>query len=142
MFDIGAAELLLIVVVAILVIGPKEMPRALRHAGRWIGKIRRMSSHFRSGMDAMIREAEMEEAESEWKARNARIMAEHPEADGDGGAPQNLLPEAQMEPLDGPPPSPDNASVRAEAAIERAKPGKPRSTRDHPETPEGKGDDV
>ena len=56
MFDIGAAELLVIVITAIVVIGPKEMPRALRTAGRWIGKMRRMSNHFRTGLDAMIRE--------------------------------------------------------------------------------------
>ena len=70
MFDIGAAELLVIVITAIVVIGPKEMPRALRTAGRWIGKMRRMSNHFRTGLDAMIREAEMEEAEKEWRERN------------------------------------------------------------------------
>ena len=59
MFDIGATELLVIVIVAIIVIGPKDMPLALRTAGRWIGKVRRMSAHFRSGIDTMIREAEM-----------------------------------------------------------------------------------
>ena len=75
MFDIGAAELLVIVITAIVVIGPKEMPRALRTAGRWIGKMRRMSNHFRTGLDAMIREAEMEEAEKEWRERNREIMA-------------------------------------------------------------------
>ncbi|OGS48797.1 MAG: twin arginine-targeting protein translocase TatB [Erythrobacter sp. RIFCSPHIGHO2_12_FULL_63_10] len=75
MFDIGASELLVIVIVAILVIGPKDMPRALRTAGRWIGKIRRASSHFRTGIDAMIREAELEEMEKKWKSQNAEIMA-------------------------------------------------------------------
>ena len=59
MFDIGAAELLVIVVVAILVIGPKDMPKAMRTAGRWIGKLRRMSSHFRAGLDEMVRQAEI-----------------------------------------------------------------------------------
>lgn len=86
MFDIGVSELLVIVIVAILVIGPKDMPLALRTAGRWIGKIRRVSGHFRAGLDAMIREAEMEEMEKKWREQNARIMADHP-------------PE-QMEPLD------------------------------------------
>tara|TARA_E500000305_G_scaffold98190_1_gene89637 strand:+ start:290 stop:691 length:402 start_codon:yes stop_codon:yes gene_type:complete len=76
--DIGASELLLIVVVAILVIGPKDMPLALRTVGRWVGKMRKLSSHFRAGMDAMIREAEMEEMEKKWAAQNERIMREHP----------------------------------------------------------------
>ncbi|WP_374409130.1 Sec-independent protein translocase protein TatB [Pelagerythrobacter sp.] len=78
MFDVGAIELLIIVVVAVVVIGPKDMPLALRTAGRWIGKIRRVSSHFRSGIDAMIREAEMEEMEKKWREQNARIMSKHP----------------------------------------------------------------
>jgi sec-independent protein translocase protein TatB len=78
MFDIGATELLLIVVVAVVVIGPKDLPLALRTAGRWIGKMRRLSNHFRAGLDAMVREAEMEEMEKKWREQNERIMREHP----------------------------------------------------------------
>ena len=74
MFDIGAAELLVIIVVAVIVIGPKDMPLAMRTAGRWIGKVRRVSAHFRTGIDAMVREAELEDMEAKWKARNAEIM--------------------------------------------------------------------
>jgi sec-independent protein translocase protein TatB len=81
MFDIGASELLLIVVVAVVVIGPKDLPLAMRTAGRWIAKVRRVSGHFRSGIDAMVREAEMEELEREWKARNEAIMKAHPDAE-------------------------------------------------------------
>ena len=86
MFDLGASELLLIVIVAVVVIGPKDLPLAMRTAGRWIGKIRRISAHFRSGIDTMIREAEMEELEKQWKDRNAAIMKEHPDLDGDPAA--------------------------------------------------------
>jgi len=75
MFDLGAAELLVIVVVAIIVIGPKDMPAALRTAGKWIGKVRKVSAHFRSGLDTMVREAELEEMEQKWKAQNEAIMA-------------------------------------------------------------------
>lgn len=78
MFDIGASELLLIVVVAIVVIGPKDLPLALRTAGRWLGKIRRVSGHFRAGIETMIREAEMEEMERKWREQNEAIMAAHP----------------------------------------------------------------
>ncbi len=74
MFDIGAAELLVIIIVAVLVIGPKDMPRAMRTAGRWIGKVRKVSSHFRTGVDAMVREAELEDMEAKWKAQNEAIM--------------------------------------------------------------------
>lgn len=78
MFDIGASEVLLVAVVAIVVIGPKDMPAALRQAGRWIGKARRMSTHFRTGLDAMIREAEMEDMEKKWKEQNEKVMRLHP----------------------------------------------------------------
>jgi sec-independent protein translocase protein TatB len=106
MFDIGATELLVIVIVAVIVIGPKDMPLAMRTAGRWIGKIRRMSAHFRSGIDTMIREAEMEEMERTWRERNAKIMAEHP---GD-----------EMVPLtDNPAPPAASAEAAAEARAEQ-----------------------
>lgn len=81
MFDIAPSELLLVAVVALLVIGPKDLPLALRTAGKWLGKVRRMSNHFRSGVETMIREAELAEIEKEWRERNARIMAEHPDAE-------------------------------------------------------------
>ena len=74
MFDIGAAELLVIIIVAVLVIGPKDMPLAMRTAGRWIGKVRRVSAHFRTGIDAMVREAELEDMEKKWRAQNEEIM--------------------------------------------------------------------
>jgi len=81
MFDIGASELLLIAIVAIVVIGPKDMPLAMRTAGRWIGKIRRVSNHFRTGVEAMIREAELEEMEKKWREQNKAIMEKYPDAE-------------------------------------------------------------
>jgi sec-independent protein translocase protein TatB len=74
MFDIGVGELLVILIVAVIVIGPKDLPLAMRTAGRWIGKLRRVSAHFRSGIDAMVREAELEDMEKKWKAQNEEIM--------------------------------------------------------------------
>ncbi len=74
MFDVGAGELLVIIIVAVVVIGPKDLPLAMRTAGRWIGKMRRMSAHFRSGIDTMVREAELEDMEKKWKAQNEEIM--------------------------------------------------------------------
>ena len=105
MFDIGASELLLTVIVAIVVIGPKDLPLALRTAGKWIGKIRRVSGHFRTGIETMIREAELEEMEQKWREQNATIMAETPPAN-----PETLL--AMEGPLAIPAPEP----VSAEAA--------------------------
>jgi sec-independent protein translocase protein TatB len=76
MFDIGASELLLTVIVAIVVIGPKDLPRALRMAGSWLAKVRRVSGHFRSGVEEMIRQAELDEMEKKWREKNAEIMKE------------------------------------------------------------------
>ncbi|MET0364243.1 MAG: Sec-independent protein translocase protein TatB [Sphingobium sp.] len=80
MLDVGSSELLLIVIVAIVVIGPKDLPRVLYKLGQLIGKGRAMTRHFRSGIDEMIRQAEMEEMEKKWAADNARIMAQTQQA--------------------------------------------------------------
>ena len=80
MFDIGWDEMLFTAIIAIVVIGPKDLPKALRVAGQWIGKVRRVSGHFRSGIESMIREAEIEEMEKKWREQNEAIMREHPVA--------------------------------------------------------------
>ena len=59
MFDIGWSELLVIAAVALIVIGPKELPGVLRSVGMWMGKIRRMASDFQSQFQEAMREAEM-----------------------------------------------------------------------------------
>ncbi|MBW8745364.1 MAG: twin-arginine translocase subunit TatB [Sphingomonas sp.] len=78
MFDVNSTELLLLGAVAIAVIPPKDLPRAMRFAGQWIGKARGMARHFRSGLDEMVRQAELEEIEKKWREENERIMREHP----------------------------------------------------------------
>ncbi|MXO72758.1 Sec-independent protein translocase protein TatB [Alteraurantiacibacter buctensis] len=123
MFDIGASELLMIAVVAIVVIGPKDMPAALRTAGRWIAKARKMSSHFRTGLDAMIREAEMEDLEKKWKEQNAKIMALYPEGgpagtEQTGAYPAAPAPTAAAAPAAAPAPTP---AITAPAAADAPK---------------------
>ncbi len=59
MFDIGWSELLLIGIVALIVIGPKELPGALRTLGQWTAKLRRMASEFQGQFHEALREAEM-----------------------------------------------------------------------------------
>jgi sec-independent protein translocase protein TatB len=78
MFGLDWGELLVIIVVAVVVIGPKDMPKALRTVGRWVAQVRRVSNHFKAGVEAMIREAEMEEMEKKWAEQNAAILREHP----------------------------------------------------------------
>jgi sec-independent protein translocase protein TatB len=59
MFDIGGGELLLIGIVALIAIGPKELPTVLRTLGQWMGKLRRMASEFQNQFQEAVREAEM-----------------------------------------------------------------------------------
>src|SRR4051812_48858936 len=65
MFEIGWSELLLIAVVALVVIGPKELPGALRTLGQWMTKVRRMASEFQTQFQDAIREAELAELKKE-----------------------------------------------------------------------------
>ena len=59
MFDIGWSELVLIGVVALVAIGPKELPGVLRMVGQWMGKARKMASEFQGQFQEAMREAEM-----------------------------------------------------------------------------------
>ena len=78
MFGVDTTELLIVAVLALVVIGPKELPATMRMVGGWIGKVRGMARHFTSGIETMIREAELEEMEKRWREENERIMREFP----------------------------------------------------------------
>ena len=65
LFDLGWSELLLIGVVALVFIGPKDLPKALRVAGFWVRKARTLSREFQSSIDQMIREADLEDIRKE-----------------------------------------------------------------------------
>jgi sec-independent protein translocase protein TatB len=65
MFDISWGELLLIGVVALIVIGPKELPSVLRTVGQWMTKLRRMANEFQGQFQEAIREAEMADLKKE-----------------------------------------------------------------------------
>ena len=77
MFDVAPSEFLLVAIVALVVIGPKDLPKAMRLLGYWVGKARGVARQFRSGFDNMVREAELSEMEKKWAAENERIMKEH-----------------------------------------------------------------
>ncbi len=65
MFDIGWSEFLVIGVVALIAIGPKELPGVLRTVGMWMGKVRRMAAEFQGQFQEAIREAEMADLKKE-----------------------------------------------------------------------------
>jgi sec-independent protein translocase protein TatB len=67
LFDLGMSELLVIGVVALIVIGPKDLPKALRVAGFWVKKARTLSREFQTSVEQMIREAELDEMRQELK---------------------------------------------------------------------------
>jgi sec-independent protein translocase protein TatB len=72
MFDIGWSEMAVILVVALIVIGPKDLPRVARQIGRWTAKARGMAREFQRSLDDMAREAELQDikAEMEKLSRN------------------------------------------------------------------------
>ena len=81
MFGVDSSELVIVAIVALLFIGPKELPHVMLKIGRFLGKIRGYARHFTSGIEHAMREAELEEMEKKWRAENERIMALHPPGD-------------------------------------------------------------
>jgi len=98
MFGIDSSELFVIGLVALLVIGPSRLPMAMRTIGQWVAKGRAVTRHVRTGFDAMVREAELEEMQKVWAKHNEAIMkatALNPSAllQPDSLLPEPLLPE-------------------------------------------------
>src|SRR5947209_8123243 len=78
MFGADFEELAIIAILALIFIGPKDLPKVMRTVGQWYGRVRGMARHFTSGIENMIREAELEEMEKKWREENERIMQTHP----------------------------------------------------------------
>ena len=89
MLDIGWSEFLVIGVVALVVIGPKELPGALRAAGRFAAKARGLAQEFRDGLDEIANETELKEIEksiagdiaSDWDEAEAKAQSPVPKPD-------------------------------------------------------------
>ena len=78
MFGIDSSELAVVVILALIFIGPKDLPKVMRTVGYWVGRMRGMARHFTAGIENMVREAELEEMEKRWREENERIMSLHP----------------------------------------------------------------
>ncbi len=77
MFDIGWTELLVIAVVAVVVVGPKDLPKLMRAAGKWAGRARAMADQFKRSFDDMARQSELEELRAEvMKIHNEKSLAQ------------------------------------------------------------------
>ena len=79
MFGVDSSELAVVAILALIFIGPKDLPKVMRTVGYWVGRIRGMARHFTSGIENMVREAELEEMEKKWREENERIMRLHPQ---------------------------------------------------------------
>jgi sec-independent protein translocase protein TatB len=75
MFDIGWSELLVIGVVALIAIGPKELPGVLRSLGHWMGKVRRMATDFQDQFREAMREAEVADLKRQFDEASAKATS-------------------------------------------------------------------
>jgi sec-independent protein translocase protein TatB len=71
MFDVSWSELLIVGIVALLVVGPKEMPALLRTVGKYVGMVRRQANEFRAQFDAAMREAELDQLRKDVESAKA-----------------------------------------------------------------------
>jgi sec-independent protein translocase protein TatB len=78
MFGVDSTELAVVAILALIFIGPKDLPKVMRTVGYWVGRARGMARHFTAGIENMVREAELEEMEKRWREENERIMSLHP----------------------------------------------------------------
>ena len=74
MFDLGWGELLVIGIIALVVIGPKELPQAFRTLGRWMTRARALAREFQGHIDELMRESQVDEMKREFQS-----MARAPE---------------------------------------------------------------
>ena len=119
MFDIGWSELLVIGVVAIVVVGPKELPRLMRTFGHYLGKVRHMAADFQRQFEEAVRDSEIDEVRKAMQDFHAEVSDVTPR----GTVDRPLMMPSPAEPAPMPPP--------AEAALPAPKP-KPRAKKAAP----------
>ncbi len=76
MFEISWSELLILAIVTLIFVGPKELPVFLRTLGRYAGTVRRHANEFRTQFDAAMREAELDSVKKEFEGMQASVNAE------------------------------------------------------------------
>src|ERR1700730_2905488 len=118
MFDFAWSELAVIAVVALVVIGPKDLPRVMRTVGIWMGKARTIAREFQSSLDQMMREAELDEMRKQVEqATNVNLAHEIERTIDPAGELQKSLEEPTR--------SPPAAEAPAPAALPPAQPDAP-----------------
>ena len=117
MLDIGWSEMLVIGLVALLVIGPKELPGALKTFAYWMKQARKMAREFQSGVDDMIRHAELDEAKKAVEDARRTLNKEIDKAvDPTGEVKQALSDNPIKAPTPSVPATPPKPAVAAEPA--------------------------
>ncbi len=134
MLDIGWAELAVIAVIALLVVGPKDLPRVLRTVGGWARKARAMAREFQGTLDDMVRESEFDEIGKEVKSIAGYDVTKELEnaIDPTGGAPfldEPVTPLAE----DKPPPVDEVAATDEPASADDAPTDEPAAADEAPE---------
>ena len=125
MFDVGWTELLVIAVVAIIVVGPKDLPRMLRAFGQTVGKMRRMANEFQSTFNDALKEAE----------READILDMKKAAEDAARGVQNFDPLGDLKKSITQPLTAATTAVAGEAAAASAASPAPAQTTAAPQTP-------
>ncbi len=136
MLDLGWQELLVIGVLALLVVGPKELPGLLRNVGRWVGKARSMAREFHRSMEDAAREADLDELnklknvkrEVEDMARvDFKTQAERSQSYLTSSKPKPAAAEGEDKPAAEAAPAPAPAAARADAPAGEAQRPAPAS---------------
>jgi len=113
MLDLSWSHILILLIVVLAVVPPKDLPRVMRQAGRWMGKARAMADQFRKSFDEMARQSELDELRAELDAlRHERPLADidrslrapvlpAPVPMAKANAPETLPPKEHLEPAAG-----------------------------------------
>ena len=94
MFDLSWSHILIVLMVALIVVGPKDLPRLMRTVGNWVGKARGMANEFRRSFDEMAKQSELDELRAEIES----LRKERPLADLEDTLHQSILPPDDMPP--------------------------------------------
>jgi sec-independent protein translocase protein TatB len=106
--DLSWSHILLLLVVALVVVGPKDLPRLMREVGRWAGKARAMADQFRKSFDEMARQSELDELRREIdELRTMRPVADVQRHVSEAILPPDLMSQPPM--ADDVPPAPETA---------------------------------
>ena len=119
MFDIGWSEILVIAVVAIIVVGPKELPRMLRSFGKTMGTVRRTANDFKRQFDEALREAEREVGLEDTKKQLQAIAKSNPLKDAQKDLDDSLRAASKpaiSAPKSAPSPAPEKTAVEPREA--------------------------